>query len=267
MVPCGRDGALDMVTLRSALNDDTALVSMMRANNETGILYPVSEVAELAHAFGAWMHTDAVQATGKIPVTLANTQADFLTMSGHKLHATKGIGALVVRGGLSIGPLIHGGGQEGNLRGGTQNMPGIVGMGKAAELVAGNLPGISQKLADLRDHFERTLIESVPGVTVLGGGRPRLPNTCAVLINGVEAEALIARMDLEDVYFSSGSACAAGSTEPSHVLSAMGFSATESKCALRFSLSRFTQPDEIDTVLRLLPDHIEHLRRIGPATS
>jgi cysteine desulfurase len=267
VLPCGRDGAVDLEACREALSEDTALVSVMRANNETGILYPLPEIAELAHARGAWFHTDAVQAAGKIPLRLAETGADMLSISGHKLHATKGIGSLVVSSDLPRCPLMHGGGQENNLRGGTQNMPGIVAMGKAAEIASATLPGRAHPVADLRDRFENALTHTVPGITVLGKDAPRLPNTCAILVAGVEAEALIARLDLEEIYFSSGSACAAGSSEPSHVLSAMGYSPAEAKTALRFSLSRFTTPEEVDTVLRVLPGHIEALREIGPATS
>lgn len=257
-------GRMDSGSLRDAVDERTALVSIMTANNETGVLNSIHEAVAAAAEHGALVHSDAVQAAGKIPLEFRESGLDLMSLSSHKLHGPKGLGVLCVRKGLAPVPWMQGGQQEGGRRGGTENVPGIVGSGVAAALAAEALPGMDTRVRPLRDRLEQGILSQLHGVSVLGAGAPRLPNTAALLIEGIEAEALIARLDMQGICCSSGSACAAGSPEPSHVLSAMGIPPHLAQSAIRLSLSRYTSQQEIDSVLHLLPPAIQSLRDAGP---
>ncbi|SFK02272.1 cysteine desulfurase NifS [Methylocapsa palsarum] len=257
-------GALDVEAYRAALGPRTAMVSFMWANNETGVLFPVAELAEMAHEHGALFHTDAVQAAGKIKIDLKAANIDMLSLSGHKLHGPKGIGALYVRKGVKFHPLLRGGQQERGRRGGTENAPGIVGLGKAAELASEDLEGAVSKLRSLRDRLEQGLLASIDHCRISGGEADRLPNTCNIAFEHIDGEAILANLNREGVAASSGSACTSGSTEPSHVLRAMGVPASALHGVVRFSLSRETTVEEVDRVLGLLPAIIQKLRAMSP---
>jgi len=245
LLPVDGNGELDLTALDRLLTRRTALVSVMLANNETGVLFPVREAAERAHAHGALFHTDAIQAAGKIPIDVNELGADLLSLSGHKFHGPKGIGALYIRKGCTIPALLQGGQQERGRRPGTENVPGIAGMGKAAELASEHIACMRTRVRALRDDFEHALRERCPGIQVAGAAASRLPNTSTVLFDGVEAEALLTMLDLRGICCSSGSACATGSPEPSHVLDAMGLTARTSRSAVRFSLSRYNTKEEL----------------------
>ena len=258
------DGALDLDRLGAVADPGTGLVSVMTANNETGVLMPVAEAAEIAHRAGALFHTDAVQAVGKIPLDLSSLDVDMLSLSGHKLHGPKGIGALYVKKGTPLEPLILGGHHEHGARAGTYNVPGIVGLGKAAELCMDRISEESERVAGLLDKLESGILATCPGAEIAGAASPRLPNTSTVLFTTVESEAVLTLLDLEGIYVSSGSACSTGSKDPSYVLSAMGIDQMQANTAIRFSLSRYTTGEEIDRVLQVLPPLIEKLRLISP---
>jgi cysteine desulfurase len=259
-----RDGNLDVVELRAALSSRTAIVSVMWANNETGVIFPVEEIARMAHEAGALFHTDAVQAVGKIPMNLRDSSIDMLSLSGHKLHGPKGIGALYVRRGTRFRPHVIGGHQERNRRGGTENVPGIVGLGRAAESAAASLEEERRRVAALRDRLEQGLIDRVPDAVVNGTARHRLPNTTNVSFQFIEGEAILLMLDREGICASSGSACSSGSLEPSHVLRAMGIPFTYAHGSIRLSLSRYNTDADIDHVLDVLPRVIARLREISP---
>jgi cysteine desulfurase len=257
-------GKLDLDAFRAALSERTALVSVQWANNETGVIFPVEELAALAKEAGALFHTDAVQAVGKIPLALKNSGVDLLSLSGHKLHGPKGIGALYVKKGVKLHPLFRGGKQERGRRAGTENSPGIVGLGAAAELSAQNLEQDFARIAALRDKLESGILGKIPAVRVNGGGQPRLPNTCNVAFEHADGEAVLHRLDKAGIAASSGSACASGSMEPSHVLRAMHVPPVALQGAIRFSLSRDTSEAEIDRVLEILPEIVEATRAKSP---
>ena len=259
-----RDGNLDMVELREALSPHTAIVSVMWANNETGVIFPVEEIARMAHEVGALFHTDAVQAVGKIPLDMRKSGIDLLALSGHKLHAPKGVGALYVRRGTKFRPFVIGGHQERNRRGGTENVPGIVALGMAAELARAHVRDEQTRVRALRDKLENGLLERVPDTIVNGGRERRLPNTTNVSFEFVEGEAILLLMDRAGICASSGSACTSGSLEPSHVLRAMGVPFTFAHGSVRFSLSRYNTDEDVDHVLRELPPIIARLREISP---
>ncbi len=259
-----RDGNLDMVELREALAEHTAIVSVMWANNETGVVFPVEEIARMAHEVGALFHTDAVQAVGKLPIDMRSSSIDLLALSGHKLHAPKGVGALYVRRGTKFRPFVIGGHQERNRRGGTENVPGIVALGKAAELAREHVRDEQTRVRALRDKLENGLLERVPDAIVNGGRERRLPNTTNVSFEFVEGEAILLLMDRAGICASSGSACTSGSLEPSHVLRAMGVPFTFAHGSVRFSLSRYNTDEDVDHVLRELPPIITRLREISP---
>jgi cysteine desulfurase len=233
----------------------------MWANNETGAVFPIRAVAETVKSKGVVFHTDAVQAAGKVPINLANTPVDLLSISGHKLHAPKGIGVLYVRKGTKLVPQVIGGHHEGNRRAGTENVPGIVGLGAAAELALAELPN-EHRVAALRDRLEAGILATCPGVRVNGANR--LPNTLNVSFEFVEGEAILIMLDDLGIAASSGSACASGSLQPSHVLRAMGVPFTFAHGSIRFSLSRYTVEEDIEFVLRHLPGIIGRLREISP---
>jgi cysteine desulfurase len=259
-----KDGLLDMNEVREKISDNTAIVSVMWANNETGVLFPVNEIGEIAHEHGALMHTDAVQAVGKVPINLSELNIDFLSLSGHKLHAPKGIGALYIKKGTRFSPFVVGGHQESDRRGGTENVPCIIGLGAAAALAAQNFEDENTRVKAMRDRLQLGLLEKVPSCRINGHIEERLPNTLNIGFEYVEGEAILMRMDEKGICASSGSACTSGSLEPSHVLRAMGVPFTSVHGSIRFSLSRYTTDEEIDFVLTELPPIIEFLRSISP---
>ncbi|MDJ0805086.1 MAG: cysteine desulfurase NifS, partial [Desulfobacterales bacterium] len=252
-IPVDREGRIDMEEFFGCLSEDTAVVSMMWANNETGVLFPVDEVAAELRDRGIVLHTDAVQAVGKVPIDLARTGVDLLSLSGHKLHGPKGIGALYIRKGTKFKPLMVGGHQEHGRRAGTENVPGIIGLGKACELAAGKLDDIGTRVRSLRDRLENALLETVPQSMVNGERANRLPNTSSIAFEYVEGEAILLMMNEHGIAASSGSACTSGSLEPSHVLRAMGIPFTAAHGSIRFSLSHYTTSEEIDFVIAKMP--------------
>jgi cysteine desulfurase len=259
-------GRIDLDAYRAALGPKTAIVSAMWANNETGTLFPVEELARIAHEAGALFHTDAVQAVGKIAIDLKATQIDFLTLSGHKLHGPKGIGALYVRKGTKFAPFIRGGHQERARRGGTENTPGIVGLGAAAELARLRLQDDAVHIAALRDRLERGVTQRIDQCRVSGDVDNRLVNTSNIAFSDIEGEAVLTHLDRAGIAASTGSACTAGSTEPSHVLRAMNVPEESLHGAIRFSFSRENTIEEVDDVLETLPGIVAKLREIARAS-
>jgi len=246
-------GRLSLDDVAAALREDTAVVSVMWANNETGTLFPVKEIASLCAEKKILFHTDAVQTPGKIPLDVSDTGIDFLSLSGHKLHAPKGVGVLYARKGTKLRPYVMGGGQENGKRGGTENVASIVGLGRAAELAAEHLVDEQTRVRELRDRFESTLLEKIPGLKVSGDPENRLPNTSNLAFTGLEAEAILIALDRQGICASAGSACTTGSLEPSHVLTAMGMKPEVARSCVRFSLSHYTTAAEIDTALEAIP--------------
>ena len=259
-----KSGMIDMEDVKRAINDKTAIVSAMWANNETGVIFPVVEIAEIAAGHGALMHTDAVQAVGKIPINLSKTNINFLSLSGHKLHAPKGIGGLYIKKGTRFSPFMIGGHQESNRRGGTENVPGIVGLGEAARLAMNNFNEENTRVKKMRDRLQQGLLEKVSQARVNGRPESRLPNTLNIGFEFVEGEAILMRLDEKGICASSGSACTSGSLEPSHVLRAMGVPFTAVHGSIRFSLSRYNTEDEIEFVIEETPRIIETLRAMSP---
>ncbi len=258
------DGTINMNSLESCVSEQTGLVSIMMANNETGVIVPVAEAARKAHASGALFHTDAVQAVSKIPVDVRSMDIDMLSVSAHKFHGPKGVGALFVRKGIEIPPFMLGGHQEKGMRAGTSNVAGIVGLGVAAELAVKHLLEENGRTGLLLERLEKGILEKCPGAVVAGGDAERLPNTATVLFRGVESEAVMTLLDIKGVCVSSGSACSTGEQTSSYVLSAMGIDDVDANTAIRFSLSRYTIGGEIDYILEVLPPIIEKLRDISP---
>jgi len=258
-------GRLDIDAYRRALGPRIAIASVMWANNETGTIFPVEELARMAHAAGAMFHTDAVQAVGKIALDLKSTEIDMLSLSGHKLHGPKGIGALYIRKGVKFSPLIHGGHQERRRRGGTENVPGIIGLGRAAELAMADMAEEGTRIRALRDRLERGILQRIDHCLVNGEDQNRLPNTSNIAFDYLEGEAILIHMDRAGIAASTGSACTAGSTEPSHVLRAMNVRRSALRGAIRFSLSRENTGADVDRVLEVLPGIIERLRALSPA--
>jgi cysteine desulfurase len=259
-LPVNERGELDLALLRKSIREDTAIVSVMWANNETGILFPVKEIAGFCREKGVLFHTDAVQAAGKLPTDVKEAGIDLLSLSGHKLHAPKGIAALYIRKGVKFQPYLVGGNQEGGRRGGTENVAGIVGFGTAAELARGRVATEQEFVRALRDHLETRLLQCVPGTTRNGAAEPRLPNTCNLAFGDIEAEGVLLLLDQAGICASSGSACTTGSLDPSHVLTAMGCSAARARSSIRLSLSTYTTPEEVEYVIQQLPPIIEKLR-------
>lgn len=252
-LPVDGEGCLDLRRFEEAMGDDTALVSLMWANNETGVLFPVVDIARIVKSRGVLFHCDAVQAAGKLPVDVKDIPVDMLTLSGHKLHAPPGVGALYVRKGIKLPPLLFGH-QERNRRGGTENMPGIVALGVAALLASDSLQTDTARIAALRDRLERGVTGRFPFATVNGGGAERVANTTNIRFGDLDAEAIVHRLDREGVYVSQGAACSVGGSEPSHVLTAMGLSREAALASVRFSLGRDTTDKEIARVLDLLAE-------------
>lgn len=270
ILPVTEQGIVEPVTLLAALRPNTRLVSVMYANNETGVIQAIDALAGIAHAGGALFHTDAVQAAGKLPLDVSARgvlkDVDLLTLSGHKIYAPKGIGVLYVRRSVRLSPMFHGGAHERQRRAGTENVPGIVGLGKAVEISSEWLrndgPG---KLVALRDRLEQGILSQVEETGINGAGAPRVANTANIYFDHVEAEALLIALDLKGLSVSGGSACQSGASEPSHVLTSMGLSAARARASIRFSLSKLTTEAEIDEALRLIPAAVAHLRELSPA--
>ncbi len=258
------DGNLDMDRYRASLREDTAIVSVMWANNETGVIFPVEEMARIASARGITFHTDAVQAVGKIPIDLGKSAIDLLSLSGHKLHGPKGIGAITIRRGTRIRPLIYGGHQERGRRPGTENVPGIVGLGRAAALAMEHMTDENTRVKAMRDRLEKSLLDAIPRTKVNGNRDQRLPNTTNISFEFIEGEAILLRMNELKIAASSGSACTSGSLEPSHVLRAMGVPFTMIHGSVRFSFSRYNDDSQVDLVIEKFPGIVEALRAISP---
>jgi cysteine desulfurase len=264
-VPVDNSGRLDIDYLYDSLSDDTAIVSLMWGNNETGVIFPIEEISEEVKSRGILFHTDAVQAVGKIPIHIRETGVDMLSLSGHKFHSPKGIGALYIRKGTRFAPFMIGGHQERGRRGGTENTASIVGLGKAAELAAAHLADNGyDRISRLRDKLEQTLLAKVPNAMINGDPTNRLPNTTSVAFEYVEGEAILLMLNEHGICASSGSACTSGSLEPSHVLRAMGVPFTAAHGSIRFSLSRYNTEDEIEVILEKLPPVIARLRELSP---
>ncbi len=258
------DGLVDFAEYLEALTEDTAIVSIMWANNETGVVLPVPEMAKAAKERGILFHTDAVQAVGKIPINLSELDVDFLSMSGHKLHAPKGVGVLYVKRGTAFAPFLSGGHQERGRRAGTENVASIIGLGKACELAAGKMEEENIRVKALRDKLENGLLNAIPRSILNGNKEQRLPNTTNISFEFVEGEAILLHMNRHKICASSGSACTSGSLEPSHVLRAMGVPFTAAHGSIRFSLSVYNTEAEIDYVLKKMPPIIAELRELSP---
>ncbi len=263
-VPVDRKGRLDMDALINSLSEDTVIASIMWANNESGVIFPVDEILTHVKEREIIFHTDAVQAVGKVPVDVGNLPVDMLSLSGHKLHAPKGVGALYVRRGTKFSPFLIGGHQEKGRRGGTENVASIVGLGKACELAMGHLSEQDGRIRQLRDSLENGLLKQVPNSMINGDPENRLPNTTSISFEYVEGESILLLMDQMGICASSGSACTSGSLEPSHVLRAMGVPFTAAHGSIRFSLSTYNTKEEIDFIVEKLPPIIERLRTLSP---
>ncbi|MEL6489941.1 MAG: cysteine desulfurase NifS [Cyanobacteria bacterium J06621_3] len=256
-------GQIDLMEVEAAITGGTALVTTMYANNETGVIFPVEEIGAIAKECGATFHVDAVQAVGKVPINLKDSTIDLLTLSGHKLHAPKGVGALYIRRGFRFRPFLIGGHQERGRRAGTSNVASIIALGKAAELARKHLLTVDRE-RQLRDRLEQQLTALIPNCEVNGGGTTRLPNTTNIGFKYIEGEAILFMLDKEGICASSGSACTSGSLDPSHVLTAMGLPYTILHGSIRFSLSRFTTEADIQHVINVMPSIVEKLRAISP---
>ncbi len=262
VVPVDEQGRVDVEEIEAAIRPDTAIVSVMWANNEIGVIYPVKKVAEICRARGVFFHTDAVQAVGKMAIDLADLPIHFLSLSGHKLHAPKGVGALYVNRKARFQPLIVGGPQENGRRAGTDNVASIVGLGKAAELAVETLEEENTRVLALRDRFEKTLLAELEDVQVNGDPNARLPNTSNLAFTGVDAQAILLKLDQAGICCSLGSSCTTGAVQPSHVLRAMHFSSERARSSMRFSFGRFNTEPELDKVLEILPRIVRNLRQL-----
>ncbi len=262
----GPDGLIDPMEILRAIRPETRLISVMLANNETGVVQPVDEIGRIAAQTGVFFHIDAVQGAGKVPIDVKQIGCHSLTISGHKMHAPKGIGAMYVRKGTPLEPMMFGGSHERRRRAGTENVPAIVALGKAAELAMHSLDtGAMHRLAGLRDRLEAGILAAIPGTGVNGAGVPRAANTSNIWFDRLEGEALVIALDLKGISVSGGSACHSGATEPSHVLMAMGLDKTRARASLRFSLLKTATEADIDYVLDVLPVAVERLRELAPA--
>jgi cysteine desulfurase len=263
-LPVGREGLVDPESVRCAMRPETALITIMQANNEIGAVQPLEEIGRVAKENKIYFHTDAVQSAGKIPIDVNALNLDLLSLSGHKLYAPKGIGALYIRSGTRLRQLLYGGHHQRGARPGTENVAGIVGLGKAAELARNSLASEAKRVSTLRDKLERGLLERIPQIRVNGALAPRTPNTTNVMFAGIEGEALVIALDLKGLACSVGAACSSGAVEPSHVLTAIGLSQEEAKSSLRFSLGRHTTESEIAFALEVIPTAVAQLRALSP---
>jgi cysteine desulfurase len=263
-LPTNAGGQIDLADLRRAVRPETVLITIMHANNELGTVQPLEEIGRIAKEADVYFHTDAVQSAGKIPIDVNTLQVDLLSISGHKLYAPKGIGALYVRGGTRLRQLLYGGHHQRGFRPGTENVAGIVGLGKAAEIARKSLAEDARRVSALRDKLQQGLLQRVPQSRVNGGAVPRTPNTTNLVIPGVEGEALLIALDLKGLACSTGAACSSGAVEPSHVLTAIGLPPEEARASLRFSLGRHTTPADIDFALNVVPAAVAQLRELSP---
>jgi cysteine desulfurase len=263
VLPLDPTGIVSPDRLREVVTGDTALVSVMHANNEIGTIQPIAELADIAHAHGALFHTDAVQSAGKIPIHVRTLGVDLLSLSAHKFYGPKGAGALWAKRGVRLSPFLSGGKQERNRRAGTENVPGLIGMGAAATLALQKLPSEAARLASLRDRLEQGILSSVPHTEVNGARDRRVPNTTNISFDRIEAESLLIALDLEGVAVSTGSACSSGTLEPSHVLKAMGLSSHRAQNSIRFSLGAGNTDQQIDRVIEILPRIVAKLRSLS----
>lgn len=265
VLPVDARGLVDPDDVKRSLRSDTKLISVMMANNETGVLQPVEEIGRMANEAEVLFHTDAVQAAGKVPIDVKRIGCDALTISGHKIHAAQGTGALYVKKGTKLQPLFYGGRHERSRRAGTENVPGIVGLGKAAQLAKEGLDrGEDQAISALRDRFEQGILAQVEEAGVTGHGAPRVPNTTNIHFDHIEGESLVIALDLKGLAVSTGAACSSGAIEPSHVLIAMGLQVDQARASIRFSLGKQTTGNEIDFALALVPETVARLRAISP---
>ena len=263
-LPVDKLGRLDLDELRESISEDTAVVSIMYANNESGVLFPIEKIADIVKSRGILFHTDAVQTVGKIPVDVRSLPCDMMSFSGHKMHAAKGIGALYIKRGTRFSPYMIGGHQERGRRAGTENVASIAGFGKAAELARTHIESGSSAMKHLRDRLQQGLLDACPGARINGDPLHRIPNTLNISFEYVEGEAILLRLNEYNICASSGSACTSGSLEPSHVLRAMGVPFTAIHGSVRFSLSRYTTEDDINIVLEKMPPIIKELRELSP---
>ncbi len=264
VLPVDEYGFVTAEQVKEAIRDDTVLVSIMFANNEVGTIMPIAQIGEVCHDAGVWFHTDAVQATGHVPIDVNEMHIDMLSMSAHKFHGPKGVGALYIRKGIRIPSLIIGGGQEKKRRAGTENVPGIVGMGKAIELAVEHMDKNAKRVGALRDKLIQGIPAAIPDVKLNGHPTKRLPNNVNFSIRFIEGESILLMLDINGIAASSGSACTSGSLDPSHVLLAMGLSHEVAHGSLRLTLSEFTTEQEIDYVLDILPQIVQRLRDMSP---
>jgi len=263
-LPVDQQGVVDPEEVRRALRPNTKLITVMMANNETGVLQPVEEIGRIAAEADVYFHTDAVQAAGKVPVGVMQIGCDLMSISGHKIHAPQGIGALYVRKGTELRPMMYGGRHERSRRAGTENVPGIVGLGKAAELAKRQLEqGTDGKMAAMRDRLERALL-NLESTGVNGGGAPRVASTSSVHFDSIEGEALVIALDLKGLAVSTGAACSSGAIEPSHVLLAMGMGADRARGSVRFSFGKQNTDEDVDYAIGLVPETVARLRELSP---
>ena len=271
-IPVDGRGLIDPADVKRAIRPNTKLITLILANNETGVVQPVAEIGKIAAEADIYFHTDAVQAAGKIPIHVNEIGCDLLTISGHKIHAPQGVGALYIRKGTRLAPMLHGGSHERSRRAGTENVPGIVGLGKAADLARAGFEGGDdlqmdhQKMAAARDRLEGELLE-MEATGLNGEGAPRVPNTTNIYFDGIEGEALVIALDLKGLAVSTGAACSSGAIEPSHVLTAMGLSRERAKASIRFSLGKQNTAEDVDIALGLIPETVGRLRELSPVWS
>jgi cysteine desulfurase len=264
-VPVDGSGQVDPDDVRRALRPNTRLITIMAANNETGVLQSVEEIGKVAAEADVYFHTDAVQAAGKVAIDVKRMDCDLLSISGHKMHAPQGVGALYVRKGTALHPMLHGGSHERSQRAGTENVPGIVALGKAAELAReGLINGEIARISALRDRLEQTILDEVEGTRVNGHGAPRVPNTSGIYFDCIEGEALVIALDLKGLAVSTGAACSSGAIEPSHVLTAMGLRPEQARGSIRFSLGKQNSAEDVEFALSLLPQTVARLRDLSP---
>ena len=263
-LPVSRHGLINLQDLRKAIRPETILITIMHANNELGTVQPLEEIGRIATEHDIYFHSDGVQSAGKIPVDVKACQLDLLSLSGHKLYAPKGVGAIYIKGGTRLRQLLYGGHHQRGFRPGTENVAGIVGLGKAAELARSSLADDAARISALRDHLEQGLLARVPDSRANAAAVPRTPNTSNITFPGIEGEALIIALDLKGLACSTGAACSSGAVEPSHVLTAIGLAASEARASIRFSLGRHTTTTEIETALEIVPAAVAQLRQLSP---
>ncbi len=267
LVPVDGRGMIDPDAIRGALRPDTKVISVMHANNEVGTIQPIEEIARIAAEAGVALHSDGVQAAGKIPVNVGSLGVALYSISGHKIGAPKGVGALYVRKGTALKPMMYGGRHERERRAGTENVAGAVALGRAAEWIRSNGDSENHRLASMRDRLEQSVLDRIPDTQVNGasGVSPRVPNTTNIRFDGIDSDALLIALDLKGFAVSSGAACSSGAPEPSHVLLAMGLSRLEARSSIRFSLGRSNTVEQVDALVEALADSVTHLRKLAPS--